>query len=187
MALPGTRRTRVAVAALLQLALVGAAVAGPLSARATGEEYLLDVAPVDPIDPFRGAYVALSYPGLPGSPVPMEPPPGHEGEGESVEMSEPAEPPRAPGEPGQVFVPLERHGDVWRGGTPVRERPSEGPYLRCDDGRWQLRCGIESYFVGQERALELERAVVDGDAVARVRVDGRGNAALVAVETRSSS
>ncbi len=59
-----SRTGRVAVASLIQLALVPLAVAGPLSARLTGEEYLLEVAPVDPIDPFRGAYVALSYPGL---------------------------------------------------------------------------------------------------------------------------
>lgn len=180
MSLWRSRPARVALASVVQLLLVGAAVSGPLSARALGDEYVLEVAPVDPMDPFRGAYVALSYPGLPGSPVPMEPP--------SAEESEPSgwEPRRAPGEPGEVFVPLVRDGDVWRGGDPVRERPAAGPYLRCDDGQWQLRCGIESYFVGQDRALQLERAVLDGTATARVRVDDRGNAALVAVEAGSS-
>ena len=42
---------KVTVVALVQLALVGVAVAPRLSARLTGDEYLLRVAPVDPIDP----------------------------------------------------------------------------------------------------------------------------------------
>ena len=57
-----SRAVRVGAVCLVQLALVGAAVAGPLSARLTGQELLLEVEPVDPIDPFRGAYVDLDYP-----------------------------------------------------------------------------------------------------------------------------
>ena len=53
-----------AVVATSQLALVGLAVAPQLSARIVGDTYLVRVAPVDPIDPFRGAYVALDYPDL---------------------------------------------------------------------------------------------------------------------------
>ena len=41
----------------------------PLSARLTGEEVALRVEPIDPIDPFRGAYVDLGYPDLPGQPL----------------------------------------------------------------------------------------------------------------------
>ena len=52
------------VVAASQLALVGLAVAPQLSARVAGDTYLVRVAPVDPIDPFRGAYVALDYPDL---------------------------------------------------------------------------------------------------------------------------
>ncbi|MDQ4112335.1 MAG: GDYXXLXY domain-containing protein [Actinomycetota bacterium] len=54
-------RTRVALVCVLNLGLVGLAVAGQLSARVTGDEIRLRVEPVDPIDPFRGAYVDLSY------------------------------------------------------------------------------------------------------------------------------
>ena len=61
-----SRAVRVGAVCLVQLALVGAAVAGPLSARLTGQEFLLEVGPVDPIDPFRGAYVDLDYPSLAG-------------------------------------------------------------------------------------------------------------------------
>ena len=53
-----------AVIAVSQLALVGVGVAPQLSARLTGDTYLMTVAPLDPIDPFRGAYVALDYPDL---------------------------------------------------------------------------------------------------------------------------
>ena len=89
-------------------------------------------------------------------------------------------------EPGEIVVrvavPLVPDGDLWRGDTPTRTRPADGPYLRCSDADWQLRCGIESWFLPQDKAIALERAVSSGSAVARVRVDGRGNAALVGVE-----
>ena len=158
-----SRTARVAAVSLLSFALVPIAVAGPLSARLTGEEYLLEVAPVDPIDPFRGAYVALSYPGLPTD----------------RELN-------SRGEPGGdvAYVPLRRSGEVWTGLPPVEERPESGPFLRCKDEHWRLRCGIESYFLPQDKAYEMEQAVSGGSAVARVRVDSRGNAALVDVELR---
>ena len=159
-----SRALRVGAVCLAQLALVGVAVAGPLSARVSGDEYLIEVAPVDPVDPFRGAYVDLGYPTLAGT----------------RDGFAPAE--LAPGERGEIFVPLVRDGARWRGGSATRTRPSDGPYLRCSDESWQLRCGIESYFLPQGRAIELEEAVREGDAVARVKVDGRGNAALVDVE-----
>ena len=161
----GTRIGRVAVAVLLQLALVPLAVAGPLSARLTGEEYLLEVAPVDPIDPFRGAYVALDYPGLP----------------DRHRLS-----PRDSGGGNVVYVPLVRSGEVWTGQPAVMEEPPSGPFLRCEDEYGQLRCGIDSWFLPQDEARALEQAVDQGQAVARVRVDARGNAALVDVEVRDA-
>ena len=155
-----SRTARVAAATLLSFALVPLAVAGQLSARLTGQEYLLDVEPVDPIDPFRGAYVALGYPGLPN---------GQQLTGRR--------------EHGVVaYVPLTRSGDVWTGLTPVAERPESGPFLRCKDEQWRLRCGIESWFLPQGEAYAMEQAVNEGRAVARVRIDSRGNAALVGVE-----
>lgn len=160
-----SRLVLVAAACAAQLALVGVAVAGPLSARLTGDEYLLAVRPVDPIDPFRGAYVDLGYPSLSGS--------------SENGFSRPAE---VPGERGEVFIPLVRDGALWRGGEATRTRPDSGPYLRCNDDQWRMRCGIESWFLPQAEALAVERAVASGSAVARVKVDGRGNAALVGVE-----
>jgi uncharacterized membrane-anchored protein len=152
------RTLTTAVVAASQLALVGLAVAPQLSARATGDTYLMKVAPVDPIDPFRGAYVALDYPGLrdDDSPVLDD---GHNGD---------------------LYVTLVQRGDVWAAGEWTRERPDDGPYLACDDRTWQVRCGIESWFLPQDEAKQAERLLRDG-AVAEVRIDGRGNAAVVDV------
>lgn len=152
---------------LAQAGLVVAAVAPQLSARVRGEEIRLAVTVVDPIDPFRGAYVDLDYPGLRTlrDPSASQPDPGV-----------------APGERGTAYVLLRRDGDVWVQDGAQRERPAGGTYLACDDGYWRLRCGIESWFLPQGRAASLGRALADGDAVAVVRVDGRGNAALVRIE-----
>lgn len=163
------RRTlAVTVAVLVQLALVGAATADQLSARIFGEDYLMRVAPLDPIDPFRGAYVELSYPdlgtsGQDGTSWPLEPSDGGLDRHDDT-----------------VYVPLEPDGPVWVGAPAVRSRPSTGPYLRCHaDGR--IRCGIESLFLPQEDALAMERELASGNALARVRVDGRGNASVIEV------
>jgi len=158
-----SRTRRVVVASLVQLALVPIAVAAPLSARLTGDEYLLEVAPVDPMDPFRGAYVALSYPGLPTSRNRSE---GEDDAGDTA------------------YIPLERSGEVWVGRPAVTQRPESGPFLKCKDEYGQLRCGIDSYFLPQDQAYEMEQAVQNGDAVARVLIDSRGNAALAEVDIR---
>jgi len=163
-----TRRDRrwamVAAATLAQAVLVPVAVYPPLSARLTGSDYLLAVEPVDPIDPFRGAYVALGYPDLPSA--------------ASLNGSGRPEP------EGTVYVPLARDGDLWRGSPVTTRRPAEGPFLRCESTGWERRCGIESLFLPQDKAAALERQLAEGRAVARIRVDDRGNAALLTVEPR---
>lgn len=148
---------QVALVAVAQLALVGVAVAPQLSARFTGEEYRLRVAPVDPIDPFRGAYVDLDYPDLHGS----------ERQGK-----------------GAIYLTLVEQDDVWVEGDFSRTRPDEGPYLACDDRGWELRCGIESWFASQSEAKRLEAEVADEGMIAVVKVDGRGHATLVGLEPR---
>ena len=154
------RRVRVAAACVLQLSLVGIAVAPSLSARLGGEEYRLAVAPIDPIDPFRGAYVTLYYPAL------------------DVAQSYDASSTN-----GVIYVPLEpvAGSDLWQGGGPLLKPPAAGPFLRCEGERWPIRCGIEDLFVSQDDARRLEQQLSRG-AVARIRVDGRGNAAVVGVE-----
>lgn len=172
------RTAALGLVVLVQLGLVAWAVDGQLSARLTGDEYLLRVGPVDPIDPLRGAYVELSYPDL--------------GNGDDD------------GDWGdQVFIPLERDGDVLvAAGEPLDERPDDGVYLTCASDAWRPRCGIESLFLPQERAAQVQRdidqsgldreldefgePVLDRDSgyVARVKIDGRGNAAVIGLEKR---
>ncbi len=158
-----------AVVAVGQLALVALAVAPQLSARLAGDTYLVRVAPVDPIDPFRGAYVALDYPDL-----------RHGGSRSSVE---PGLGTLEDGESGEVYIALAETDGVWVGAEWTRTRPTDGPYLACDDRSWQVRCGIESWFLPQEDAREAEVLLREG-AVAELRVDGRGNAAVVDVRAR---
>lgn len=159
----------IGIVAAAQLALVGVGVAPQLSARTTGDSYVLAVAPLDPIDPFRGAYVALSYPDLRAEDDLVE--------GEFVE---PGMGHFDDGERGEVYVVLREEGDVWVADHWQRDRPGDEPYLACDDRSWQIRCGIESWFLPQDEAAAMERELSDG-AYAEVLIDSRGNGALVDV------
>jgi len=158
-----SRRALVAAAVVAQLAILVAVVAPRLSPRLRGEEVRLLIEPVDPIDPFRGAYVDLAY----------------------VRTRE-RERPTGIRVEGDVYVALDGPGrGPYRLGRLTRERPAGGRFLRCRyDG--DLRCGIESFFASQAEARRLERALGGpGDpAVARVKVDGAGRAALVGLEPR---
>ena len=160
------RTVTTAVIAVSQLALVGLGVTPQLSARLTGDTYLLKVAPIDPMDPFRGAYVALDYPDL--------------RHGSSQSPGEPGLGSLDDGDEGDLYITIVERDGVWVADTWTRERPSEGPYLACDDRSWQIRCGIESWFLPQDEAAATEDLLRDG-AVAEVKVDGRGNAAVVGV------
>ena len=160
------RRVTTAVIAVSQLALVGVGVAPQLSARLAGDTYLMKVAPIDPMDPFRGAYVALDYPDL--------------RRGDSQAFGEPGLGALDDGEEGDVYITLVQQGDVWAADSWSRERPADGPFLACDDRSWQIRCGIESWFLPQDEAAAAEDLLRDG-AVAEVRIDGRGHAAVVDV------
>ena len=89
--------------------------------------------------------------------------------------------------PGTVYVPLVRDdaasGQLWKGSGVNSEPPASGPYLRCENQGWRFRCGIESWFVPQDRALEIERAMRGEGAVAVVRIDGAGRASIVDLQT----
>lgn len=147
---------------VLGLALTGVGVAPQLQARLFGEEYVVRVAPLDPIDPFRGAYVTLRYPDLVRGIDDEDGPDGLPGSGD-------------------VYVSLVEKGDVWVAAEWSRERPADGPYLACTDEEWQLRCGIESLFLPQDEAREMEERVSSGTARATLRIDSRGHAAVVGI------
>lgn len=155
------RRTWVILAVLAQVVIALVAVAPQLSARLIGTEYRLRVELFDPIDPFRGAYVQLAYPDLPTSSSSGQPPE------DGAQL---------------VFISLATSAGVTSGVRVDGPPPAEGPYLRCRDDGWRLRCGIESYFLPQADASAVGTAVREGSAVARVRVDSRGNAALISLD-----
>ncbi|MEO3808885.1 GDYXXLXY domain-containing protein [Sphaerisporangium sp. B11E5] len=153
-----SRPVLVAAAIVLQLALLAVAVWPQLSARLTGTRYRLAVGPVDPIDPFRGAYAALDYPGLPVA--------------RNLR-------------PGRVFVPLTRDGTVWKGTGIVTSRPAAPPYLACETrGEGPLSCGIDSLFMPEDAARRVQDELRAGTAAAVVRVDDEGNAAVLDIEPR---
>ena len=163
-----TRLLVIAGVAVVQLVLAALAVAPQLSARASGETYLMRVAIIDPIDPFRGAYVDLDYPDLQPADSPEE------DQWESGTDS-------VPGEGDRIFVELKEEQGVMVTTGWTRERPDEGPYLACKDLDWEISCGIESWFLPQDQAAEMEDLLMDSGAVAELRVDRWGNAALVDV------
>lgn len=160
------RRVALVLAAGIVLPAIG--VAPQLQARLFGEEYAVRVAPVDPIDPFRGAYVDLSYPDL------QRPDPESPNAEPSADLGSMPDDDHGP-----VFITLRKDGDVWVADQWLRERPDDGPYLACTDRDWRISCGIESWFLPQDEARDVEREVSDGTAIARLKVDSRGHAALV--------
>ncbi|GGK77428.1 hypothetical protein Sme01_43290 [Sphaerisporangium melleum] len=148
----------VAAAVLVQLALLAIVLRPQLSARIGGADYRLATAPVDPVDPFRGAYVMLGYPGLPtAKDLP----------------------------PGEVFVPLVRDGALWKGASIEPRRPAAPPYLACwTSGYGTLSCGIDSLFLPEDRARQVERELRANRAAAVLKIDDQGNAAVVNVVPR---
>lgn len=173
----------VAVVVLVQLLLLGVVAWGPVIARFTGTPVQLKVGVADPTDPFHDDYLDLSYPDLPQQPqsmVPLEPEEGptHEGEPTPGEL-----PPEEVGL-GTTFVPLTRQGDLWVGGKITRTRPVSGRYLTCDDRNWRLQCGIERWFLPGAEGTDVGRALRRGTAIATVKVDAQGRAALVGISAR---
>ena len=147
-----TRRRR-----LLFVALVAAQAILPLTliawneqALASGTHVTLKTAPVDPLDPFRGRYVTLSY--------------------------EISRLPSGYGPSAIVYVPLRDGGTAWVGGAPTSTQPADGAFIRGRVGSsGRIEFGIERYFTDEDEARRLEAAgpllvdvVLDGDGGARI-------------------
>ncbi len=166
---PATITAKLVGVVLVSLVLVAVAVFPQLTARLTGDEIQLRVSPFDPIEPWRGAYVDLAYPDIQqvntdGSVT--DPFDGGDGANDGG---------------GDVFVTLTQDGNVWKAESFSRTRPEAGVYLSCNDSDFRIRCGVESLFLPQDSAKAMEDAVREGTAIATVRVDSRGNAALIDV------
>ena len=145
----------------IQLLLVLLVVLPQLSPRVSWTELQLRVAPYDPIDPFLGAYVDLTYPDLPT--------PSDYVHGDSDQL-------------GTAYVPLRQEGDVWVAVGPIQRTAPDGLFLACDDRSWRLKCGIESWFTSQSEAVAIEQEMMDDGAIATVRVDRWGNATIIGLE-----
>ena len=141
------RLLTVGVVVAVQAALVAVGVAPQISARVTGETHTFRVEPVDPIDPFRGAYVTLGYPDLRHDRSSRRARAGLDGRRRERRRSTSPSP--------------RRTATAWPTDY-LRERPDSGPYLACDDSGWQIRCGIESWFLPQDEAAEMERVLARG-------------------------
>ncbi|PID53296.1 MAG: hypothetical protein CSA58_06225 [Micrococcales bacterium] len=159
-----SRPVLVAAVCVVQLGLLGVAMAEPLSARLMGTEVVLRVAPIDPFDPVPGSYVDVGYPDLERS---MPDPEGRE-QIDSVAI-------------GDLFIPLRREGAVWVGASVTETRPTEQPYLACKSQQWRTECGIESWLVPHNDVKQFEKVAKNGDLVAVVKVNSRGYAVLVDV------
>lgn len=122
---------------------------------AFGKSVVLQTGPVDPRDLFRGDYVVLRYeistissiPGLNNV---------HEGD--------------------KVYVHLEQYGDVWEATEGAKECHADWDV--CIAGEvvnYQIRYGIESYFVPEGKGHDIERA---DDIKVRVSVNRLGKATI---------
>jgi uncharacterized membrane-anchored protein len=133
-------------------ALIPIGMLGLKEARYAGaDRVLLQVEPVDPLDPFRGEYVALSY---------------------SIS--------RLPGPTGTVYVPLYRTGgDAWTGYAVRTSRPDGGTYIRgFSNGSGTIRYGIEHAYVQEGMGRQYEIAAQERRLYAEVAIDGDGRGRL---------
>jgi uncharacterized membrane-anchored protein len=121
---------------------------------ASGEEVRLHVQPVDPIDFFRGEYVALSY-DISGIKTGGAPP------GTTV------------------YVPLYETDSHWTSQSAVLRRPPDDvTFIRGQVTEGGIRFGIETYFVEQGESRRYEEAVQSGDLFVDVVLDDEGDAKI---------
>jgi uncharacterized membrane-anchored protein len=158
-----------AVAAMVQIAVAGGAIFRSELALRTGEAFRFRIQPVDPVDAFRGRYVAIRF-AIDRAPV-----------ADDLEL----------GPKKRVFVPIEIDADGFAilGRADV-ERPAGGPYLRLRTGGiypdeegnrfvW-VSMPFRRYYMDEDLAPKAERAVWGGprgqrEAYVSVRVrDGVG-------------
>jgi uncharacterized membrane-anchored protein len=153
--------TVVAAQLLVPLALAGLAAAD----LAFGREVRLRAQPVDPLDIFRGNFVALRYQ---ISTLPA---------GDPIERGD------------RVCTALAERGGVWEGEVALLP-PVDGDTVICGRARTDadyarevsVEYGIETYFASADRARELERALANGNVFAVLDLDDDGQARLERLE-----
>lgn len=160
------------MALLLQVSLVALVPTRKALTLATGTPIYLQIAPRDPYDPLRGRYVTLSYTVAQLSTLEKLP-------GWFPELGKPgilylrlAPPAGDPSQPWQAIgISRDRPGEL---------QPTEVVLQGWFDG-WQLRFGIEEFFIPEALGdvLELEIRRNPEALRAEVKVDPWGKAALV--------
>lgn len=147
---------------LVQLGLVSWQIATAARTLAEGTVWRLRTAPVDPLDPFRGRYVALEFPDA----EVLYPPPWLD-------------------EPGAVvWVRLVEDGEGFAQFDIEQMPPEDAPYLRAElawrtEDRASLRLPFDRYYLPEGLAPRAEeayrqRAATGGTSWVTVRVkDGR--------------
>jgi len=145
------RLTLFVIVALVQLAVAGGAIVKSELALRTGEEFRFRIQPVDPIDAFRGRYVAIRF---------------------AVERASAADDLEV--RSGKyVYVPLEVDADGYAAlGQARADRPHGSSYLRLRAGvvspdeegnRWVwVTLPFRRYYMDEDRAPKAERAVWAG-------------------------
>ena len=117
---------------------------------ASGKEVRLHVQPVDPIDFFRGEYVALSY-DISG--IKTGAPPGT-----------------------TVYVPLYKTDAHWTSQAALLRRPPDDvTFIRGHVIDGGIKFGIETYFVEQGESRKYEEAAQNGDLFVDVVLDDEGD------------
>jgi len=123
---------------------------------ATGTDVVLQTAPIDPFDPFRGEYVRLSYDisrlqGVLGT--------------AGYQYGD------------KVYVRLEQDGEVWKATGVSKSKPSNWDVFIAGEveSRFTTQTvvtyGIESYFVPQGKGMEIQNA---RDIKVRVSINHSG-------------
>lgn len=133
-----------------------------------GHRYYLRTAPVDPVDAFRGRYVALDFPDARALPAP----------GLTLAIDD------------TVYLPLRTGDDRYAVlGPAQRQPPAQGDYLRArvrlrnDDGSFSVSLPFDRYYLREQDAPRVEQAYREasrnGGAGAYVAVRVRGGRALL--------
>lgn len=189
------------LAVLVQLVLVGMVPVNHYAPLVTGRPIYLKLAPVDPYNPFYGYYMILSYEiaSVDRTDVTVTEPAAETQESDEAAVEPPAEPagtippdefvpPDIPYE-AVVYVIVKKADDgFWHRKTVTLDRPADlaedEVLLKGINYYGRISFGIEQLYVPEETRLRIETDLRDNldKARALVKVDSRGNAALVQVE-----
>ena len=114
-----------------------------------GRKIILKVKPRDPYSPVRGRYLHVTYT-ISDLPFRLL-----EGEKRGIQRGE------------EVFVVLEKKGDVWEARKIVKEKPESGVFIKGKvkyswQGKIHLEYGIEGIFMDEDRCEKLNALLSSG-------------------------